>query len=93
MYIREGILSRFILKANVEINRAGFASAEVRVGLEFFPFFLGYSSLPKDSDQELPSNVFLMWIWNGQSKISFNHERVFPSGIGAIKAPIPKMLD
>jgi hypothetical protein len=79
--------------ANVEIGRAGFASAGVRVGLEPFPFFHGYASLTKYSDQELPSNVFLMGVGDDPSKISFDHERVLSSRVGTIKAPFPKVLD
>jgi hypothetical protein len=63
------------------------------VRLEPFPFFLGYSSLTKYSFQKFPPNVFVMWVGDGQSKISFNHERVLATGIRPVKAAFPKVLD
>jgi hypothetical protein len=69
------------------------SSQSLTVGLEPFPFFLGNSSLTKYSGQELPSDVFLMWIRKCQGKISFDHERVLPSGIRAVKAAFPQILD
>jgi hypothetical protein len=48
--------------------------------------------LTKYPVQELPSDVFLMRIGNGQSQISFDHKGVLPSGIRAFKTTFSKVL-